>query len=733
MRRRSLLLLGALLLAFVALIPGTALAGSVLYVNASVSGGAADGSSWTDAYADLQSALSTAASGDEVWVAAGTYTPTAGTDRSATFALKSGVALYGGFAGTETLRSQRDWVANHTILSGDIGSPNNSGDNSYHVVTADGVTLAVLDGFTVTLGNAGDGNGGGMHTATGSVTVANVVFSSNAAAHGGGMYNDSGSPTLTNVAFNSNYAMNFGGGMCSMLGSAVLTNVSFDWNDAGSGGGGMYNGASSPTLTDVTFTSNYGWRGGGIRGYMSSPTLTRVTFRTNSAGAEGGGLYAEGGSPVFTNAVLSGNNAPDGGGVSVEGGSPVFTNVSFSQNIADRGGAIYSLGSSPTLTNCILWGDTGYAAGAELYGGATITYSDVKGGNEGTGNVDADPLFLDVPTADLHLKYGSPAIDAGNGAVAPATDLDGIFRPQDGNGDDTPVVDMGAYEYELVEPLLTSIDPVEGIETGGTSVTLTGGGFKPKESTVKFGEAAAENVTVVSPNQITCTSPGGSGAVDVTVTTPGGTTGPVTFTYMSVPAVTSVSPTQVSTAGGSITINGTGFTSVSAVTVGGASAAFTPVSPTQLTATAPAHAVGKVDVQVTTPYGSSPVTGTANDLYYLTRYEQTDAHLFFSGTWSPVTSGSASGGSYVSTTTSGSCLTVCFTGPRIDLLATVGPAQGIASVYLDGVATTPLDLYRPGSSLARQRVLAKTNLSAGVHTLVSPTPTRRTRVPPVPR
>ncbi len=128
---------------------------AVIYVNAAAAG-ANNGSSWANAYTSLQTALGAANASDELWVRAGTYKPTATADRTVSFAMKNAVGIYGGFNGTETLRSQRNSVANVTILSGDIGTAGVSNDNSLHVVTA-GATVTdsgVLDGFTISGGQA---------------------------------------------------------------------------------------------------------------------------------------------------------------------------------------------------------------------------------------------------------------------------------------------------------------------------------------------------------------------------------------------------------------------------------------------------------------------------------------------------------------------------------------------------------------------------------------------------
>ena len=117
------------------------------------------GSSWYDA-TSLQKALSIAVNGEQIWVAAGIYKPTEGTDRTISFQLKDGVALYGGFAGGETDLNQRNWRMNETILSGNIGEADVETDNSYHVLVGNGSSISpisnatLLDGFIVEAGYA---------------------------------------------------------------------------------------------------------------------------------------------------------------------------------------------------------------------------------------------------------------------------------------------------------------------------------------------------------------------------------------------------------------------------------------------------------------------------------------------------------------------------------------------------------------------------------------------------
>ncbi|MPR36206.1 hypothetical protein [Salmonirosea aquatica] len=150
----GLLLLGVLLLL---ISPAYA---NIRYVDATRSSDSGNGLSWVTARKYLQTALDDAVSGDQIWVAQGTYKPTTSTtDRLASFIMKEGVKIYGGFTSGQTSLSQRNSnpATNGTVLSGDINNDNDKVGNSYHVIFNDqnGLTAAaVLDGFTVTGGNA---------------------------------------------------------------------------------------------------------------------------------------------------------------------------------------------------------------------------------------------------------------------------------------------------------------------------------------------------------------------------------------------------------------------------------------------------------------------------------------------------------------------------------------------------------------------------------------------------
>jgi len=414
--------------------PAVAVAG-VLFVNDNVPADDGDGSNWANAFTNLQDAIrmSSCAGITQIWVAAGTYKPTAGTDRSISFVMKNNLGIYGGFAGTETLLTQRNWKTNLTLLSGDIGVAGDISDNSYHVVMNHNNGLnstAVLDGFTLTLGNANGsgihGGGAGMRNLSSSPTISHCTFSRNTAVAGAAIYNvDISSPVVTDCIFREN-EVTIGGGGGAMVNinssSAIITNCSFIGNKAG---GAMVNNTSNPIITNCSFIGN-------------------------QSNISGGGMYNFNASPVIINCSFSGNQA------------------------VTTGGAIYnSPVSLATISNSIFYGNSSEIFNAGIP--SVVTYSIIQGGYAGTGNLDVNPQFVQQPpvglgiTGNLRLQNCSPAQDAGNDAAnAGTTDFDGLPRKFNGKAW-TNDIDMGAYEIQSICCPPANILYVKANATGSNS------------------------------------------------------------------------------------------------------------------------------------------------------------------------------------------------------------------------------------------------------------------------
>lgn len=451
--------------------------GALYYVREDGSG---DGSSWENALGEQRfiDTLETALADDEFWIAAGTYRPTTDPgDRSASFALKSGVALYGGFAGTEDRREDRDWTANVTVLTGEIQGNDEPSDNSFHVLLGNGALgTAVLDGFTVTGGYAdGPGissNGGGICTEHGSPTVANCTFSGNTAMNAGaGMFNNMGSPAVTNCTFTENSSGSIGGGICNLESGARFAFCLFDGNAAGEGGGGMCNEGGSPDVSGCTFSGNSASSGGGMENVDSAVSVSNCTFSGNTA-FDGAAMNNRLEPPAVVNCTFYANEADNDGGCIFNWRSdPEVFSCTFMENGAIEGGAIYNQESSPVLTNCIFWED----AGGEIVNAAgsvpSVSYCLVRGGYpDGTSILISPPLLGGLadnggPTMTCSLLTGSPAIDSGTSVGMPAEDQRGIARPQ-GSG-----FDMGAFEF-----VISAAPPVSsgggGCSAAGTVVSI---------------------------------------------------------------------------------------------------------------------------------------------------------------------------------------------------------------------------------------------------------------------
>ncbi|MET7551356.1 IPT/TIG domain-containing protein [Streptomyces sp. NPDC005078] len=225
-------------------------------------------------------------------------------------------------------------------------------------------------------------------------------------------------------------------------------------------------------------------------------------------------------------------------------------------------------------------------------GGTTVTLT-------GTGFSQATSVRFGTATAAFsalsatQISSTAPSAPAGNSGPALVT----VTSPG-GTSEALP------YFYVAL-PTLTAVSPGQGPTTGGTTVTLTGTNLL-NATTVRFGATAAA-FSVVSATQITATAPTGSaGFAQITVITPGGTGGGVAFQYVALPTLTGVSPNQGPTTGGTtVTLTGTNLGDVTAVRFGATATAFTVVSATQITATAPTGSAGAVQVTVTSPGGTS--------------------------------------------------------------------------------------------------------------------------------
>jgi hypothetical protein len=413
-------------------------------------------------YCSIQSGIDAAGWGDTVQVDAGTYLEN--------ITMKDGVVIQGAGAGENPEL--------HSIIDGD--------ENGTVVTAIDVDSAASLDGFMITNGKAIDG--GGMYISNSSPTVSNCIFAGNSAhliagvGDGGGMYNSGSNPTVTNCTFSGNVATGDGGGMYNVGSSPTVINCTFTGNTA-DGGGGMYNRSSFPAVTNCTFTGNssaaWYW-GGGMVNDDSSPTVSGCSFLSNAAGTVGGGMVNSGDSaPIVANCIFHNNFAADQFGRDMANFTGSSSATVINSTFKNSHYSMYNVNCSPTVTNSIFWG-----AGFDMiwnWGTASpvVTYCNIEQGGglyPGTGNINANPMFVDEASGDFRLQPFSPCIDAGDATAPalPATDIDGDDR----RIDDPTVTDTGYGSPPIVDIGADEFDPscfvfVDGFESGDCTAWST--------------------------------------------------------------------------------------------------------------------------------------------------------------------------------------------------------------------------------------------------------------------
>jgi predicted outer membrane repeat protein len=425
------------------------------------------GDTWSSPIS-LQGALNYGVSNcDELWLKQGVYTPgTDPADRSATFSPFSGVAIYGGFAGNEANRADRNPNphTNFTILSGNNGLNNLDTDNSYHVFTIDPLDFSagpvIIEGVTIQDGNANKQNqsggqsnddmGGGLlcapqfNNTSCEVQLRQVVFQHNKALNGGALAFDTSlgevvnGPLIEEVTFRMNHA-EWSGGAISYESVGNIQNVA---------------------VSNSVFYANQADRGGAIslltdsNGQMTA-TFTNVTFHGNLASLRGGAVS------IQANRSSNVNSSID----------PLFKNVTFTNNAANLGGGAlvnYSTSTTladPVMDNVIFWGNISYngqPAGSPDWtidnqgaGSLAIIRDSIMehgcDGNVCTNISQSDPLLGVLDNNGGYTKtrvpgVGSAAIDAGNNSTCTTADQRGISRPQDGDENGSLICDIGAVE-----------------------------------------------------------------------------------------------------------------------------------------------------------------------------------------------------------------------------------------------------------------------------------------------
>ncbi len=440
---------------------------SRIYVDANAAGGT--GSSWSCAMKELSAAITLANANPaikSIWVADGVYKPTTGTDRTISMTtLRADLKILGGFAGGEANEADANPAVNASIISGDIGVPNDMSDNSYRLLNIGGRAASpnglVIDGFIFERANAdapGDGDrsvGPAIHSylvsASTPVNIRRTIFRNNYGRATGAIFLHQTNITFDSCRFVGNTTNGAGGGVLVYQASPLFNNCVFAGNSATNAGGGFYGNYGTASFSKTTFSGNSAGTGGGIYANRYTTSVTNGVFNANTSVSGGGGMFIHNGSnSTVTNSTFFKNTAASSGGaiVLVEANSSInAANNIFYMNTANG----MATGAGSDITN--------FTGGSNVYANNILQMNTSvpadNGGNIRNNTRGTNPMFVNEASAigadmmwgtgddGLALNNASPAKNTGDNALAPAgTDITNSPRIV------CIIVDKGAYENQ---------------------------------------------------------------------------------------------------------------------------------------------------------------------------------------------------------------------------------------------------------------------------------------------
>ncbi|MCT7982461.1 DUF4347 domain-containing protein [Laspinema sp. A4] len=431
---------------------------------------------------------------------------------------EGGGALFAGFRSNNT-------ILNSTFEGNDATQTNAERGGGAIAIKSVSNTSVIGSTFTNNKGI----NGGAINSLLSGLTVEDSVFinndstpggilNQNTMGYGGAIYTDGASET-TNA---------------DTSGEVIIRSSRFEGNRGAGQGGGLflyvYDGdhvviEDSQILNNQVITSSQGDAlGGGLRLGNGEVRISNTTFARNLAESQGGGLWVgERTNLDLANTTFSENRAELanttqglGGGIAInirDGYTVNVLNSTIANNVAGfQGGGFWGGGTNTTLTNTIVANNVGIngfnvkqQTGVQFNdGGNNIQFPNKNLNASQDVNITADVLIADPLLGPLQeidgflihpLLPGSPALDAGNNAIAPATDTRGQIRPFDGDGNGTAIADIGAYEFTV--PIVSNL-PIEVLL--GTTAIADDTTTAVNLGTTEVGDALTTTFTLRNPN-----------------------------------------------------------------------------------------------------------------------------------------------------------------------------------------------------------------------------------------